>query len=91
MGVKIIVKTNNTDNAEIQNQSPLVYVSQTANKIHRAKYIESGSKINLCFLISLGRLVKVKDNNKEESTIQNQLNVLFMTKSQIKQGISATA
>ena len=66
-------------------------MQQTPKSKHNAKYIEVGIKINLCFLISFGRLVNVNARSKADKTIQNQVRPLFIAKSQIKHGIRAIA
>lgn len=87
IGVNIIINPNKTESAGIKNQFPWVWIQQTPNNKHNAKYIEHGIKINLCFLINFGRFVKVKARISAENTIQNQVKPLFIAKSQIKQGI----
>ena len=90
IGVNIIVSPRKMDNIAIQNQFPFVQRQHIPKSKHKLKYIESGNKINLCFFISLGRFVKVKDSSNEEATIQNQDNVPSIAKLHIKQGIKAT-
>ena len=91
IGVKIITNPNRTDMQGIRNQLPFEYIQHTPKRIQRAKYIESGIRINLCFFINLGKFVNVNASNNAASTIQNQDNVLLIAKLQIKQGINAVA
>ena len=82
---------NKTERAGIKKQFPLVYMQQTPNNKHNAKYIESGTKISLCFLINFGKLVKENASNNADATIQNQERVLSIAKLQIKHGMRAIA
>lgn len=87
----MIINPSKTESVGIQNQFPWVYMQQTPSNKHIAKYIDSGTKINLCFLISFGRLVKVKARRSADKTIQNQVKLLLIAKLQIKHGIRAAA
>ena len=90
-GVNTITQPNMTNIVGIKNQFPLEYMQHTPKSRISARSIESGTKTSLCFLISFGRLVNVKDKSRAEKTIQNQVKDLLIARSQIKHGISAKA